>query len=297
LSERTGLFQGSELSKLVALATIMVAGWALFFAWGGPKAAPPRPAAPADAPLPPADPSPAFESVTDKTTIQLRDMAAYAELLERARGTSPAALSAQSRRDVVFPQLLERPDRYRGLPIHLQGTVRRIVVQDDISPELSPKGRLYEAWIFTPDSQRFPYVLIFEDLPPGLSVGDQVHELVAFDGYFLKLLAYQAADIHRFAPMLIGRMTGNPPAASSRPGGTSRSPVAWMMGPLFLLMLYGLVRWGFRLRRALAPRVELPKGISPVDEIAPEDLSRWLEKAPRAPGDTLRNGEGSHDDI
>src|SRR5690349_9899695 len=94
-------FQGSELSRLVILAVIMVAGWVVVWRY---TLKPPQPAEPpvtvAERPEPVvADRSVEFETVTDRAPMSFRDNAAYALLLERARRQTPSALAAISRRD------------------------------------------------------------------------------------------------------------------------------------------------------------------------------------------------------
>ena len=84
--------------------------------------------------------------------------------------------------------------------------------------KLSKTGWLYEAWIFTPTPARYPYCCVFEDVPEGLPVGPNVSERVVFNGYFLKLMSYQAGDVPRGAPVLVGRI-GWDLAADGRPGG------------------------------------------------------------------------------
>ena len=78
---------------------------------------------------PPVEPdrSVEFETVTDRTPLALRDMAAYAMLLKRAAATAPADLARQARRDIFFTHLWERPAHYRGVPVHLLGTARRVL--------------------------------------------------------------------------------------------------------------------------------------------------------------------------
>jgi hypothetical protein len=278
----TRIFRGAELPRLLVLAAILVVGWGIVLTSGRPQAEPSRPATGAETPpLPPADAAPVFAGVTDKTPMKLGDMAAYAALLERVRTTPRARLAARCRRDVLFSQLLDRPGRYRGLPIHLQGTAKRILIHDEVQPELSSRGRLHEAWVFTDDSQGFPYVLVFEAAPPGLPVGNDVNELVAFDGYFLKLMAYQAADGPRVAPLLIGRLGWSPPQREAAPTvlGLPRHALRWVVAVLFLLTTLRLLSWALRTRRTLGPPLSRPRGPAPIDQIDPEDLSAWLAGA------------------
>ena len=75
-----------------------------------------------------------------------------------------------------------------------------------------PKGkgehgieRFYEAWIFTDNQAEVPCVVLFSDLPAGLSPSDQLNETVSIDAYFFKLLAYRARNSKgRAAPMFVG---------------------------------------------------------------------------------------------
>src|SRR5262249_9458208 len=140
-------------------------------------------------PLPPADDSIEFQGIRDLSALEWFENPAYSILLNRVRETPADKLRADSRRDIVFSQLATRPKRYRCVPIHLEGVARRILYQDVKGSKIFPKGRYYEASVFTPDSQPNPYLLVFEDAPPGLASGNDVWEHVAFDGYFFKLMS------------------------------------------------------------------------------------------------------------
>ena len=143
-------FRGSELPRLLFLAAIMVAGWIVFWEYVQARPQPPE-AAPQAAPRPEpvvADRAVEFETVTDRTPMSFRDNAAYAYLLEKARKLTPAELARESRRDIVLTHLWERPELYRGVPIHLFGTALRTL---RFESKLSKTGWLYEAWIITPE--------------------------------------------------------------------------------------------------------------------------------------------------
>jgi hypothetical protein len=204
-------------------------------------------------------------------------------LLQRVRDTPAAKLLAESRRDVVFSQLIENPRRYRGLPIHLEGTVLRVLRQDATGSKLFPKGEFFEAYAITPDSQNFPYILIFEDAPANLPVGDDLRVHAAFDGYFFKLLSYQAGDTMRFAPALVGRIRWLDLPAREAPAAKSWQEYRWVFIGLALLGGYMIVRWTLFLRRAFSPaRRTLPSKRLVRDEIEPEALEEWLSGAPPA---------------
>jgi hypothetical protein len=253
------------------LLAIMVVGWVLVwkYAQSQPEPAPPPAATPAKVEP---DRAPEFESVTDRTPIGFRDMAAYGMLLKRARETSAADLARQSRRDVFFTDLWEQPVQYRGVAVHLLGTARRV---HSYESKLSQKGRLYEAWVSTHESQGYPYVCVFEDLPPGMPTGPDVAERVVFNGYFLKEMRYLAGkDIQRAAPVLIGRIGWTPgPQAVKRDNS-----VFWMALIVAVLFAVSLYRWLAGLRRWASPRSRASLLSSrPTEEIDPTDLAEWVE--------------------
>jgi len=274
MTRTAGIFRGAELSRLVVLAVIMIAGWLYVWSYLQARTEPVDP--PPAAGLPPSpivsDPSPEFAGLRDKTPLSFRDTAAYATLLARARGFDADALAAQARRDLLFTHLWERPERYRGVPVHLLGTARRVLSYES---KLSPTGRLHEAWIFTPESQNHPYVCIFEDVPKGFPAGADVSERVVFNGYFLKLMSYQAGDVPRAAPLLVGRLGWSPSAPTSANSG--RGQLFWMVLALGLMFLVSFSRWLWQMLRWLSPRPRQAASVGrPAEEIAPEALSDWL---------------------
>ena len=280
------LFRGSEFPRLVLFLALAGGGWAWFFLRGAPStpAPPPRPLKVSEVlPLPPAETGGWFARIEDKTPLGPGDYPAYAELLERARSTTPQKLRAQARRDVLFGQLVDRPARYRGLPIHLEGTARRVVIDDEVGPGFSASRRLHEAWTFTPESHRFPYLLVFETAPRDLAVGPDLYEHVSFDGYFLKLMSYDAADTRRFAPMLVGRLTkfadaeASPLLPGRGPGGRNQWILIALVGSSALVLFRVLAMF----RRRRRPPWQPSPTFRPVDEVDPETLANWLNKEDR----------------
>ena len=273
--QAAAFFRGAEFPKLLLLAAIMLAGWALVwkFMQSPPGPAPePAPAARAAPPKVVPDRSPAFESVTDKTAVSFRDMAAYDLLLKRARDTRAADLARQSHRDIYYTDLWERPGHYRGVPVHVLGNALRIMTYES---KLSPTGRLYEAWVNTSESQGYPYVCVFEDIPRGLPVGPDVNERVVFNGYFLKQMRYLAGKgIERGAPVLIGRIGWTPQAPVAHRDNT----VIWMALAVAIMFVISLYRWIAGLRRSLAPSSRaVSLSHRPTEELDPSDLAQWVD--------------------
>ena len=221
------LFRGSELPRLLILAAVMVVGWGLVWQFAQQKPPPVEPVPRAETSPEPVVPdrSEVFETVADRTPMSFRDNAAYARLLEKARGKTPAELAAESRRDVALTHLWERPELYRGVPVHLLGTALRVI---RFESKLSQTGWLYEAWIVSPDARKYPYTCVFEEPPPGFPVGTDVSERVVFNGYFLKIMKYQAGDVARGAPSLSASSAGIlDPSRLPPPSRTELSSGRW----------------------------------------------------------------------
>jgi hypothetical protein len=271
----------------------MVVGWVMFwnFTQKGPEPAePPLTATEKPEPII-ADRSEEFETVTDRTPTSFRDNAAYSLLLGRAREKTPAELAAIGRRDIVLAHLWKNPELYRGVPIHLLGTALRVLRYES---KLSKTGWLYEAWIVAPDSTRVPYVCIFEKAPVGLPIGGNISERVVFNGYFLKLMKYQAADVARGAPLLVGRI-GWEPSATTPADGTSLSLKLslWVIGGMFFI---SLGRWIFQLHRLFTAPAFTPR-LPSNDEIDPSTLNAWAQSLARDDDDPDPDHWDAQDEI
>jgi len=264
------------------LALVMLLGWALVwqFARKLPEPAEPAVTVPANPEPVVPDRSVEFETVKDRTPLAFRDNAAYSLLLSRARGKTPAELAALARRDLVLAHLWQNPERYRGVPIHLLGTALRVLSYES---KLSKTGWLYEAWIITPETTRLPYVCVFEEAPQGFPIGHDVSERVVFNGYFLKIMKYQASDVARGAPVLVGRIGWEPHKPSS-PEATNTT-LWWSLLILGALFFISLARWIYQLRRLFtSPGVApLPSPRAANEEIDPSSLNAWVRSM--APGD------------
>ena len=281
----SSLFRGSELPRLLFLVAIVLAGWPMIVLFARPQAAdkPPPPALPVAKITPVvADDGVEFQALIDKAPVQTRESAAYATLLERARETPPEELAAQARRDIFYTHLWERPKAYRGVPIHLEGTAKKVLTHE-VGPSMSPKGRLYEVWVYSDENRAFPYVITIEDPPPGLVIGHELDLRVTIDGYFMKLLGYHAGDHLRAAPMLVGRMHWTPaqpeaPAPMVELRNWSKKDGFAIL--FVLLLAYILVRAFFQIRKALAPNRSRMTYRPPSEGLPPEEVADWLQNLP-----------------
>lgn len=281
MTRSAGFFRGSERNRLLLLAVVAVAGWIAVYSYLNRKPAPDRAAAPIEkrVPLPPADDSPEMRAISDRARLNALDNPAYLALLERVRSAPPAQLAAESRRDVLWGQVWLNPSRYRGIPLHIDGTLLRVQEEFGENSELFPKGVHYEAWVGTDDSRPNFWHLIFDEAPANLGIGNDVRGRIVFDGYFFKLHAYQASDKKWYAaPLLIGRVerVETPGTLDAEPGGGGLPQPVWIAIALALLGV-GVLSRVLLLRRAQRQARELPKSRLPVsDQIDPGALADWL---------------------
>lgn len=266
------------------LSFVVVVGAMLYSLDERRRAAPPR--EPADLPRPvaggPPLPPPAsgieFEGLRDKTGLTGRDNPAYLTLLERVRERSAEELARESNRGVFFAQLIGDPARYRGLPIHVNGRARRVMRQETPGSRLFAGGSYLEIYATSPDSGKYPWIFVVEEAPAGFPIGGDLNEPIAFDGYFLKLLAYEAADTFRFAPLLIGRVRWEKSASPPPRAMPGLSVPPWAVAAIGLLLGLMLLRWAIFARGIFRPSAPRPTSPAVVrDEIEPEELSAWVE--------------------
>ena len=280
------LFRGSELPRLLFLVAIVLAGWPMIVLFARSNAEDKPPAAPPIlaseiTPVVPDD-SVEFQALRDKVPIQIRESAAYAKLLQKARDTPPVELAKEARRDIFFTHLYEHPEKYRGVPVHLEGTVKKVLTYE-VAPSMSPKGRLYEAWLFSDENRVLPYVIIFEDPPAGLTIGPELFLRVKVDGYFFKILGYHAGDKPRGAPMLVGRLTWLPVQAAAPSPMVELRNWSKKDGFVFLFVLllgYIGLRAFFQIRKAIGSSRTTPTYRSPSEGVPPEDVHEWLQNLP-----------------
>jgi hypothetical protein len=300
----SSLFRGSELPRLMFLAAIVLAGWPMIVLFARPQA-PEAPPTPPSVPVEKItrivpDTGVEFQAIQDRKPVEVRESAAYAILLQRARETPPKELASQARRDVFWSQLWDRPQAYRGVPIHLEGTAKKVLTHE-VGPAMSPKGRLYEVWFYSDENRTFPYVVSIEDPPPGLVIGHELHLRVKVDAYFFKLLRYHAADVPRAAPMLVGRMQWIPALAEApAPMVELRN---WSRKDGFVILLgvlvaYMLLRAFFQVRKVLSPSSRPASFRIAEEALPPEEVSEWLrnlpDQVPESEEDVPPLRQGSH---
>jgi hypothetical protein len=147
-----------------------------------------------------------FQALSDRLALQPEEMPAYWRMVKWSQRQSLSAMQKRARGDLLFTHLVENPEKYRGQLIRVKLHVMRSLTYE---ADKNPAGvrRLYEAWGWSDDSQPWPYLVVFGDLPPGMPLGADIRAEVDFTGYFLKLMAYEDHEAkRRMAPLLVGRL-------------------------------------------------------------------------------------------
>jgi hypothetical protein len=192
-----------------------------------------------------------FEAVTDREPLAAEEMPAYWRLLRWCGNQPFGALRSRGRKDVVFTQLWEQPDKYRGKPLTLRLHLVRTLEYEAPANRQGLK-RVYEGWGTTNESQSFPYVVVFDERPPGMPLGPRVQVEATFAGYFLKTMAYtDGLGERRAAPLLIGRLKWDEAAAPAarRADGSGAFWLTIAVGGTGLLFAAAALAWRHRSRR------------------------------------------------
>ena len=142
-----------------------------------------------------------------------------AEIRNERRETTPGY---KQRRNQDFPQFIDlftHPEFYRGRPVTIHGVMRKLT-KFDLGKNSLDLESAYEGWVYTPDSQGNPIVVIFTSKDDRLPVNGDIQEEVQFTGYYFKMYGYDAEDAKRKAPMIIAgevEWTPHPYKAVYRP--------------------------------------------------------------------------------
>lgn len=150
-----------------------------------------------------------FQALDDRSLMMRpEEMVPYYRVLGWVLNQPFERLQQRARRDVVYTQLIQWPDKHRGQLLRLKLNVRRILRTEPTDDYDKP---LYELWGYTSESGMRFYTAIVPELPEGMPIGPNVYENVWLTGYFFKLQGYYPAGAkpgaaREVAPVLIGRV-------------------------------------------------------------------------------------------
>jgi len=219
-----------------------------------------------------------LEGIRHETPLRHEEARGYYAILEHVRAVPPALLrqAAQefeaerraahqadpARRRLkyqLFVDLFQHPEEFVGEPVFLTGHVRR-AVSFAADPHDGEIAELYELWLYAPDSQSNPAVVVCSELSEGFPLGDSILEEIEVTGYFFKMYAYEARQGFRKAPMLLARSVTLKPRPA-RPPATNWGAYVLLAGgaAVGVWMLLWFMRRGGARRSAPPPPDELSR--------------------------------------
>ncbi len=197
-------------------------------------------------------------SVRDNTVGIRRDESdAYYRMLGHVQRVAPDELELASTTETQYVNLMTEPDRFRGEPLTIQGDLWRLY-EFDAGPNDLGLTTLYEAWIFTGDSQPHPYRVVCTRLPHTLTPGEDIRRPVRVTGYFFKREAYPSRGGFHVAPTLIATTLAPFRLADSVPPTDAILPymvgVVTAMGLALLVTLLAFTLGDRRIKRLARQR-------------------------------------------
>ncbi len=142
----------------------------------------------------------ALARVRDATFFSSRDREAWVETFGTLEGS--AIRPALNPKEVSFTEVFSQPRAFRGQPVRMRGTLRRL---EKIPAWKNDSGidQYWQGWLEPTGGPASPVVVHFRRLPEGMPEGLRIAEPVVVSGFFLKNMAYQAADGVRLAPLVL----------------------------------------------------------------------------------------------
>jgi hypothetical protein len=219
----------------------------------------------------------ALGRVRDAAFFSQSDHDAWLESFLTLQGYEGRRLAAA--REVGFTEIFGQPKSFRGRPVRMRGTLRRVEL---LRAPANNYGidEFWQGWLEPAGGPASPVIVHFLDLPEGMASGMDIREPVVIDGCFFKNMAYRAADDVRVAPLLLTRSPARPPASGVAAGGGWWDLSLGLIGVATMLSIVAAIAIGFFL---------VGRGRKPDSRPAAEDLDEALTGvAPVSLSESLR---------
>jgi hypothetical protein len=182
-------------------------------------------------------------------------------------------------REVGFTEVFGQPKSFRGRPVRMRGTLRR--VERLRAPANNYRiDEFWQGWLEPAGGPASPVIVHFLDLPDGMAAGMEIQEPVVIDGCFFKNMAYRAADDVRVAPVLLARSLTRPPASVATSGGGWWDLSLTLVGVATMLAIVATIAVGFFLvgrgRTPTAVAHDLDAALAKVDPVSVADSLRQV---------------------
>jgi hypothetical protein len=200
-------------------------------------------------------PPEALARVRDATFFGSSDHEAWLDTFLTLQGERGQPLPKPQ--DVGFTEVFTQPRSFRGRAVRMRGTLRRLEKLDGHADEYGVP-HYWQGWLEPAGGPPSPVVVHFLRIPEGMAEGLEIMEPVVVSGFFLKNMAYRAADGVRIAPLIVSLEPVRPTLASAdaQSGGFWERSIG-VIGVGTMLAIVSMIGIGFLLvglgrRRRLA---------------------------------------------
>jgi len=213
----------------------------------------------------------ALRPVRDATFFGSGDRDAWLEMGLTLQGYD--GRSVPPPQDVGFTELFGQPRSFRGRAVRVKGTLHRLERLPAMANDYG-FDHYWQGWLQPAGGPASPLVVHFLQLPEGMATGLDIIEPVVVSGFFLKNMAYRAADGVRLAPLVMALEPLPPPPVSEAPGGGFWDRSLAALGVVTMLGIVTAIGIGFlivgRGRRRRAERVEIAPVLAELEPFSVE---------------------------
>lgn len=176
---------------------------------------------------------------------------AYYGLLNKANEISQQELAENAKEFIqqrrteaklsTFVDMIRNTKEFRGQPVVMKGHILQTL---EYEAEENSFGieHLYEATLYTEDSQSHPTTIVFLEKPENLPLGGETVNGVTVYGYFLKTYLYPSSDkATRKAPLILAKtLTVQPPKVAKLPTETNPM-IYWGIGGGLAVLVFVII--------------------------------------------------------
>jgi hypothetical protein len=215
--------------------------------------------------------------VRDVAFFRRDDHPAWGEIFATLQTQRGSAAAPPGLTDVSFGELMGMARSFRGRPVRIRGVLRRL---EQLPPpaQAAEVGPYWQGWLEPADGPAAPVIVHLRSLPTGMATGLTIHEPVTIDGYFLKTMAYRAADGVRVAPLVLAAEPLPTRVASDPATGGFWARFLRFMAAVTLVAVVAILGLGFlaagRGRRRLTAPPDLAGTLAGFEPLSPAELLR-----------------------
>jgi len=233
----------------------------------------------------------ALTRVRDATFFGQGDRDAWLEMGLALKGYEGRTLPPPQ--DVGFTELFGQPRSFRGRAVRIKGTLHRLERLGAVANDYGI-DHYWQGWLEPAGGPASPVVVHFMNLPEGMATGLEIVEPVVVSGFFLKNMAYRAADGVRLAPLVLALEPVPPPPVSEAGGGGLWDRSLTALGVATMLAIVTAIGIGFLVAgRGRRQRVDTTGLDSALADVEPFSIGAALEQVAaeeRAGGDEAAGG-------